>query len=447
MQRRTVDRPFFRWMAPVIDTVAAVAALLLATEIRRRFQIPFTTAKLPQQNFEISAFALTSTVLVQLLALSVFGAYGARVRQSAGIGRLITTVQVVQLMAFTTLLYLLERRLFPRSILLLYLLVDGLLLYAGRSLLRNLSVRRGRSRALIVGDAGVGELLAEAIRRHPWTGIDLAGVASVKEPSDLERIIDETRSEHVLFAPAEGSFRDRAIEHLALTGRTSLWVLPSAYETLIGRLRFRPLGELPLLEVGTAPPQGLAAGAKRALDVTAAAVGLLAALPILGLAGAAIRLLSGPPVFYSQRRVGRESRLFDLWKLRTMRLGAEEETGAILASRADPRVTRVGRFLRATRIDEIPQLFNVLRGDMSLVGPRPERPEFVRRFESEIPGYSLRFTVRPGLTGLAQVSGEYETHPLIKLRYDLAYINNWSLALDLVVLARTLPVVLTRRGI
>ncbi len=110
-------------------------------------------------------------------------------------------------------------------------------------------------------------------------------------------------------------------------------------------------------------------------------------------------------------------------------------------------MTGIGRALRAARIDEIPQLWNVLRGDMSLVGPRPERPEFAERFSRTVSGYGLRHAARPGLTGLAQVSGEYSTEPDIKLRYDLAYLNNWSFGLDLAILLRTLPVVLTRRGI
>ena len=110
-------------------------------------------------------------------------------------------------------------------------------------------------------------------------------------------------------------------------------------------------------------------------------------------------------------------------------------------------MTVVGRWLRAGRLDEIPQLFNVLAGDMSLVGPRPERPEFTAALEESVPGYSLRHAARPGLTGLAQVSGDYGTEPEIKLRYDLAYLNNWSLGLDVAILLRTLPVVLTRRGV
>jgi lipopolysaccharide/colanic/teichoic acid biosynthesis glycosyltransferase len=130
-----------------------------------------------------------------------------------------------------------------------------------------------------------------------------------------------------------------------------------------------------------------------------------------------------------------------------MRPGAEIESGAVLAVPDDPRVTAVGRLLRAARVDEIPQLWNVLRGDMSLVGPRPERPEFADTFAQTVPGWRLRHAVRPGLTGLAQISGDYASEPEIKLRYDLAYLNNWSFGLDLSILLRTLPVILTRRGI
>jgi lipopolysaccharide/colanic/teichoic acid biosynthesis glycosyltransferase len=130
-----------------------------------------------------------------------------------------------------------------------------------------------------------------------------------------------------------------------------------------------------------------------------------------------------------------------------MRRGAEGATGAVLSPPGDPRVTPVVRWLRALRIDEIPQLWNVLAGDMSLVGPRPERPEFTRSFAESVSGYRLRLSARPGLTGLAQVSGDYSTEPEIKLRYDLAYLNNWSLGLDLAILLRTVPVILTRWGV
>jgi lipopolysaccharide/colanic/teichoic acid biosynthesis glycosyltransferase len=126
---------------------------------------------------------------------------------------------------------------------------------------------------------------------------------------------------------------------------------------------------------------------------------------------------------------------------------AEAQTGPVLAEYGDARVTPIGRFLRATRIDEIPQLLNILNGTMSMVGPRPERPEFVSEFQQTIPGYAERFQVKPGLTGLAQVNGEYHTTPEYKLKYDLAYIYNYSLWLDVRVLTETVKVVLTKRGL
>jgi lipopolysaccharide/colanic/teichoic acid biosynthesis glycosyltransferase len=169
--------------------------------------------------------------------------------------------------------------------------------------------------------------------------------------------------------------------------------------------------------------------------------------PVLGLAALFVTATSRGGVFYRQKRVGKDGRVFELWKLRTMRPGAEIESGAVLATPDDPRRTTVGKLLRSARVDEIPQLWNVLRGDMSLVGPRPERPEFTARFSETVAGWELRHAARPGLTGLAQISGDYASEPEIKLRYDLAYLNNWSLGLDLAILLRTLPVILTRRGI
>ena len=216
---------------------------------------------------------------------------------------------------------------------------------------------------------------------------------------------------------------------------------------MIGRLRFRIVGDLPLLEARVRPLDGAAAFAKRTFDLLVAGSLLLALSPLLAVAALLVVSTSRGGPFYRQTRVGKDGALFELWKLRTMRRGAEVETGAILAVPDDPRVTAIGRALRSARVDEIPQLWNVVQGDMSLVGPRPERPEFADGFARTISGYTLRHAARPGLTGLAQVSGEYSTEPEIKLRYDLAYLNNWSIGLDLAILLRTLPVILTRRGI
>ena len=188
---------------------------------------------------------------------------------------------------------------------------------------------------------------------------------------------------------------------------------------------------------------------KRLLDIGVAGFGLLAALPIMIGVAIAVRLDSAGPILYRQQRVGQHGRLFSLFKFRSMRQDAEAKTGAVWATEGDLRITRVGRFLRKSRLDEVPQLWNVLRGDMSLVGPRPERPEFVQSLIKEIPFYGQRHTVKPGLTGWAQVSYSYAGSvdgTMEKLQYDLFYIKNLSLPLDLFIMFCTAKIVLLGRG-
>jgi lipopolysaccharide/colanic/teichoic acid biosynthesis glycosyltransferase len=160
------------------------------------------------------------------------------------------------------------------------------------------------------------------------------------------------------------------------------------------------------------------------------------------LAALLIRLTSTGPALYSQTRVGAGGREFPLWKLRTMIAGAEARTGPVMATVGDPRITAIGRILRATRPDELPQLFNVLLGQMSLIGPRPERPHFVRIYRARLPGYDLRLAVKPGITGLAQTFCRYSTTPALKLRFDLRYIDNYSLLLEARIVFRTILTVL-----
>jgi sugar transferase (PEP-CTERM system associated) len=190
--------------------------------------------------------------------------------------------------------------------------------------------------------------------------------------------------------------------------------------------------------------------AKRVLDLALASLGLLLALPTKAAIALAVRLTSPGPVYYSQRRVGYYGRIFTVHKFRSMREDAEAGTGPVWASKhGDPRVTPIGRLLRKSRLDELPQLWNVLTGDMSLVGPRPERPEFVTGLTQQIPFYGQRHIVRPGLTGWAQVRYTYGAtteDALQKLQFDLFYIKNLSIALDLYILFETVKTVLLRRG-
>lgn len=192
----------------------------------------------------------------------------------------------------------------------------------------------------------------------------------------------------------------------------------------------RPCENLTLPVDGFRPPP-----AKRAFDLLLSGLGLLGSAPLWGLISLAIKLGDRGPIFYSQIRMGRGGQVFRVLKFRSMVPGAEEACGAVWAAPSDGRVTRVGRFLRATALDELPQLLNIFRGDMSFVGPRPERPELVDRFWQEIPGYDRRFLVQPGLTGLGQIFGRYDSHPRYKLRYDLLYARRQSVWLDVKLIA------------
>jgi exopolysaccharide biosynthesis polyprenyl glycosylphosphotransferase len=188
---------------------------------------------------------------------------------------------------------------------------------------------------------------------------------------------------------------------------------------------------------------------KVALDFVLAMLGLVLTLPLMAIIAVAVKLTSPGPALYHQQRVGRQGRIFTVHKFRTMRTDAEAETGPVWASHGDQRITPLGRWLRRTRLDELPQLWNVLKGDMSFVGPRPERPEFVTELTRQIPYYGQRHTVRPGITGWAQVRYTYGASiedALQKLQYDLYYIKNFSIALDLFIVFETVKTVIRSRG-
>jgi exopolysaccharide biosynthesis polyprenyl glycosylphosphotransferase len=439
----------------------AIAALCLygAFLVRTRVALPGTEGLLPSEKARYTLVNVLIVLAAQGFFLSLFGLYRTRERFREPLARLLVPALFFQLLALSAVYFLVfaQSYLFPRSVLLVYIALDAIALAFWRVMLDRL-FPQPRRRAVIVGTGEAASLIAEAIRRHPWTGVEVVGIIGGKgggrpglpllgPVEELMAIAERERIDEVIVTPEESSWKDRISERIPADWRADLLVWPSPFETMIGRLRFRIVGDLPLLEARMRPVEGIGAAVKRVFDAAASAAMLVLSLPILLVAALAVAATSRGGVLYRQERVGKNGRPFQLWKLRTMRPGAEGTAGEVLSSPGDPRVTPIGRWLRALRIDEIPQLWNVLAGDMSLVGPRPERPEFTRRFAESVSGYRLRLSARPGLTGLAQVSGDYSTEPEIKLRYDLAYLNNWSLGLDLAILLRTLPVILTRRGV
>ncbi|MBN8048527.1 sugar transferase [Paraclostridium bifermentans] len=185
---------------------------------------------------------------------------------------------------------------------------------------------------------------------------------------------------------------------------------------------------------------------KRVLDIISSLLGLIIGLPIMMIVAILIKIEDKGPIFYTQERLGKDEKKFLVYKMRSMRIDAEKHGGAQWAQKDDPRITKIGKFIRKTRIDEIPQLFNILKGDMSLIGPRPERPELTYKFNKEIPGFIDRLCIKPGLTGLAQVNGGYDISPKDKLKWDMIYIKNRSMSIDIKIILKTIGVVFTGDG-
>lgn len=238
--------------------------------------------------------------------------------------------------------------------------------------------------------------------------------------------------------------KDKTNELLALCQEANkdLYLLPGLYEVLLQGSNLVQIDDMPLIAVNNLGLSRRQKIMKRILDLFLAVPFLVIAFFLFPLIYLTIKLTSPGPVFYIQKRVGLNGKLYKLFKFRSMIHRAEQLTGPVLASEDDARITKIGKILRATRLDEIPQLINVFRGDMSIVGPRPERPGFASEYLQKIPGYNYRHRVKPGITGLAQVRGKYATSVEDKLRYDLWYIKNYSVCLDLKMLLQTLPVVL-----
>jgi sugar transferase (PEP-CTERM system associated) len=324
-----------------------------------------------------------------------------------------------------------------------------------------------RERLLLVGTTASAVALARELfeRRHEL-GVEIVGFvdsdparvgAPVINPGvigtieDIPSIVRARNVDRVVVSLSDARGRlpmDKLLE-MKLDG-VAFDHLASVYESYTGKIAVENLRPSWLIFSSGFKKSAVLAASKRALDLAASTIGLTLAVPVMALVAIAVKLTSSGPVFYHQQRVGQHGRIFTVHKVRSMRQDAEAATGPVWAAKAgDPRVTPVGRFLRRSRLDELPQLWNVIKGDMSFVGPRPERPEFVAELTRHIPYYGQRHVVRPGLTGWAQVRYTYGASvedALQKLQYDLFYIKNLSLALDLFIILDTVKTVLLRKG-
>jgi len=322
----------------------------------------------------------------------------------------------------------------------------------------------GRERLLLVGGSPLLEDIGRHIAEHPESGLEVAGYVDDRHQagealtgakllgpmSELKEIVRATQPNRMVVGMFERRNRMPVAELLDLRfAGHIIEEVATTYERVCGRVCLKEIRPSQFVFSGELGPRPQNLVYQHLVNIVVAVVGLSLSLPILLLTALAVRLSSSGPVLYRQVRVGLDSVPFTLYKFRSMRADAESLTGAVWASKDDPRVTRVGRMIRRIRFDELPQLFNVLKGEMSIVGPRPERPEFVQALSEQIPYYRQRHCVRPGITGWAQVNYKYGDtleDTIQKLEFDLYYIKNMSMALDGYIIFHTLKAMLLSRG-
>jgi Undecaprenyl-phosphate glucose phosphotransferase len=442
----------------VADAVIVVAAWLVAYHVRFYVgPLPATKGLPPFETYAALAPWIAALWTTVFLLTPVYET--RRVTGAAQELRTLVKAHGSALLCFIVLTYLFEEYKYSRLVMAYFAALSGVALIAFhlalRELLSTLRAFGFRPRQIVL--AGEGAVLERLLQRRALfsaQGLEISGVVvrdeDVPPPSgtapvlghfaEICEIVRRTRADEVLIAlpPAQSQKLDDLLDSLkdeTVDVRVVLDV--DRYVTL--SCEVEEFDGLPVVRINDSPLFGWGALAKRATDVALSAAALVVLSPLLCAIGVLVKLTSRGPMLYAQERMGLDGRSFRMWKFRSMRVDAEAQSGAVWASASDGRRTAFGTFLRKTSLDELPQLWNVVRGDMSLVGPRPERPVFVDRFRKQIPHYMLRHKVQAGITGWAQVNGWRGNTSLDRrIECDLFYIRNWSYALDLKILTLTL---------
>lgn len=325
---------------------------------------------------------------------------------------------------------------------------------------------KGLHRAVIIGTGTIARDIRDNLERNRTSGMNvigfiaetsevqteetISGVPVIGVIDDLRELIDSERIKDVIVAleHEDSSKLIRIVDEIDVPD-VSVKIVPNFFNMITGLNQTNQIFGLPLIEVMPDPMPSWEKFAKRFIDITLSMLILLVTLPVFAILYVLIRITSPGPAVFSQERVGLYGKSFTIYKFRTMYQDAEARSGPVWATENDPRITPLGLWLRKLRLDEIPQLFNVLKGEMSLVGPRPERPFFVEKFKKEIPLYSRRLRVRPGITGWAQVKWKYDESledVIEKTKYDLFYVENMSLRMDFKILLNTIATVVRGKG-
>ena len=353
----------------------------------------------------------------------------------------------------------------PRRNLLIYLAIFTGLISLWRYLYNRLLEKTFKNNTIIVGFDQISFEFAKFLNRNPQYGYNLRYAFDISEQAafsfrdidfrqlrgtrDMERILNDEHINTIILSP-EAYRLPNIIDFFYKASKKGIQFvnLATAYERILKKVPLEAISQFWFLEKVSRQEKRFYEFVKRTIDIVLSLIGLAGLIAIFPFVSPAIKITSAGPLFYRQGRVGKGGKIFEVVKFRTMIQNAEQN-GAVWATKEDSRVTKFGRFLRKTRLDELPQVFNILKGEMAVVGPRAERPEFVEKFKKEIPFYEERLLVRPGLTGWAQINYGKDLNPSDtkeKLQYDLYYIKNRSLTIDLAIILKTIKTIFSATG-
>jgi lipopolysaccharide/colanic/teichoic acid biosynthesis glycosyltransferase len=370
--------------------------------------------------------------LIYTGALVVFGVYKSRFRSSWELFRRIFSGLFLGTLLSVAFVYVFRVKwgAFPTSVFALSFLINLLLIFKLNQFILK-SGRRIKKKIVVIGEGNIDEIM---IGKVDIEKIEINKVGELTDYTDIDEI--------VICGQIPNEKDMGLITYLAQKLKTEVVFSPACYVKLLPE-KINGNNSVPPLATFVGRKRDMEEFLIRSLDILGSLVILVFSLPLTILAAILIKLTSKGPVIFKQQRVGKDGKVFTMYKFRTMLEDAEKQLVPVLATKNDPRVTKVGQFLRDTRLNEIPQLLNVILGQMSLVGPRPEIPYFAKRYKALM---EIRLAVKPGLTGLSQIRNVYGLHPKHKIKYDYLYIQRRSLLLNLYILAKTIPVMLLKKG-
>lgn len=452
------------WFTPIVlDVLGYTLAFLLSCQILPMLEKAFATAYQSPGFIELAPI-LGVCLVILIPVLFLFDVYAIPKHWSGlRILRAIAMAHVLVVVCYITLTLFSATFIPARKAVVVSAAISTLFLWYGRLLYPELYGRVDRKRRALV--VGAHTFALRALQRFARDHADEFEIIGVIDDFRSGQYFDNLGIEHcgtsknlrtvfktrpvdtLIVLMDQSQYADRIIELLDdYPTIKEIYVRAQVPLVVAQDIDLLFVQEVPLLKVYTSDQNPISHWLRFALDRVTAAAGFLALSPIFLIMPIIIKLDSRGPVFYRQLRLGQRNKPFWIYKFRSMVVDAEAKSGAVLAQKNDPRVTRVGRIMRMLRIDEVPQILNVLRGDMSIIGPRPERPEFQNIYRETIPWYSLRTLHKPGITGLAQVTGDYHTSTQRKLLYDVTYLANMGVFLDMRIMAATVLTVLTKRG-